>query len=255
MFAFIPQIQVRSRRNLHRWGHASQLSILIWSKCFVGCPRTIPRHGKEEKECKSLIDMPCYLRPVDKRSRRDYTVSLDRSLRSRYQIIDSWGTLVNEDTVWFVREMVTDLQWFTAAMKVSGRHIDWKIQEHTVKLTSNRSSSEKPNPAQCGFSNRKPTPIHTIPTSTFCSFRARIFDFSANICYFEEFDSFNAETSSSQFYIFFRELCVRIYEVLKRFWKMKVNWERENVKNFRWLLILYRDDERSNFNKIKRRLI
>ncbi len=38
-------------------------------------------------------------------------------------------------------------------------------QKPTVKPTPNRSPSEKPNPARCGFSNRKPTPTHTIPTS------------------------------------------------------------------------------------------
>ncbi len=43
-------------------------------------------------------------------------------------------------------------------------------QKSTVKLTSIHSPSEKLNPAWCGFSNRKPTPTHTISTSTrgFC---------------------------------------------------------------------------------------
>jgi hypothetical protein len=38
-------------------------------------------------------------------------------------------------------------------------------QKLTVKPTPNRSSSDKPDPAECGFSNQKPTPTHTIPTS------------------------------------------------------------------------------------------
>jgi hypothetical protein len=38
-------------------------------------------------------------------------------------------------------------------------------QKPTVKPTPTQSSPEKPNPAWCGFSNRKPTPTHTIPTS------------------------------------------------------------------------------------------
>jgi hypothetical protein len=38
-------------------------------------------------------------------------------------------------------------------------------QKPTVKPTPTRSPPEKPNPAWCGFSNRKPTPTHTIPTS------------------------------------------------------------------------------------------
>ncbi len=39
-------------------------------------------------------------------------------------------------------------------------------QKPTVKPTPNSPESEKPNSAWCGFSNRKPTLIHIIPTST-----------------------------------------------------------------------------------------
>jgi hypothetical protein len=38
-------------------------------------------------------------------------------------------------------------------------------QKPTVKPTPTHSPPEKPNPAWCGFSNRKPTPTHIIPTS------------------------------------------------------------------------------------------
>jgi trehalose-6-phosphatase len=39
-------------------------------------------------------------------------------------------------------------------------------QKPTVKPTPTHSPPEKPNPAWCGFSNRKPTPTHIISTST-----------------------------------------------------------------------------------------
>jgi hypothetical protein len=45
-------------------------------------------------------------------------------------------------------------------------------------------------------------------TFSFFDYRAEIFDFSANIDYFEEFDSFNEENRSSKFYAFLRKLCV-----------------------------------------------
>jgi hypothetical protein len=39
-------------------------------------------------------------------------------------------------------------------------------QKPTVKPTPNPPESEKLDPAWCGFSNQKPTPIHTISTSS-----------------------------------------------------------------------------------------
>jgi hypothetical protein len=39
-------------------------------------------------------------------------------------------------------------------------------QKPTVKPTPTHSPPEKPNPAWCGFSNRKPTPTHIISTSS-----------------------------------------------------------------------------------------
>ncbi len=39
-------------------------------------------------------------------------------------------------------------------------------QKPTVKPTPNPPEPEKPDPAWCGFSNEKPTPTHTISTST-----------------------------------------------------------------------------------------
>jgi hypothetical protein len=43
---------------------------------------------------------------------------------------------------------------------------------------------------------------------SFFDYRAEIFDSSANIDYFEEFDSFNEENRSSKLYVFLRKLCV-----------------------------------------------
>jgi hypothetical protein len=56
---------------------------------------------------------------------------VDRPLVSRYQIIDSWGTLVDEETVWFVRGMDTDLNRYRAALTASTRHSEWKLKAHT----------------------------------------------------------------------------------------------------------------------------
>ncbi len=45
-------------------------------------------------------------------------------------------------------------------------------QKPTVKSTSNHSSSKKSNSARCGFSNRKLTSTHIIPTRSFEWFRS-----------------------------------------------------------------------------------
>jgi hypothetical protein len=122
----------------------------------------------------------------------------------------------------------------------------WLIKKKKAKRSQSSKKTRKNLKIQTSISQK---------TFLFCNYRAEIFDFNANICYFEEFNSFNARNSSSQFYIFLRKFFVRINEVLKRFWKMKMSWERKNAKNFKRLLILYRDDERINFSNIKRRFI
>ncbi len=91
---------------------------------------------------------------------------------------------------------------------------------------------EKKNESQNNKRIRKDFKIQTSISQkifSFCSYKAKIFDFSANICYFEEFDFFNTKNSNSQLYIFLRELFVRINEVLKRFWEMKMS-EKEEMR-------------------------
>jgi hypothetical protein len=91
-----------------------------------------------------------------------------------------------------------------------------KKRIHMKEMTNAKKAKKSQNSKKTRKSLKIQASI-SQKTFQFCSFRAEIFDFSANICYFEEFDSFNAENSSSQFYIFMKKLCVRIDEVLKRF--------------------------------------
>ncbi len=132
------------------------------------------------------------------------------------------------------------------------------IEKKRVHMKEVTNRKKKARRSQNSKKTRKDLKIQASlsqKTCLFCSFKTKIFDFSANICYFEEFDSFNAENSSSHLYIFLRKLCLRINEILKRFLRIKMSWERKDTKNFKWLFILYWDDEKIDFSNIKRRLI